>query len=160
LDTFGGFQLFDSEFPELLTGVPFVARDALQARQRIISKFEIYIEPLYAGGVVGGVSNVISTVVQELKAAKFTQNEAAALLLYFPFGFHSNTWYMVFWLLFHLLVDQQAFELFHKELPQPETKVLSFSHGIRYNGNTSIGDHNDHNLRGQTRHQLCHWRSA
>ncbi|KAF9522903.1 cytochrome P450 [Crepidotus variabilis] len=114
LDTFNDFQLLDSKHPQLLMGFPFMASEAVRARKRLVKTFETFLAPLWAGEAVEGVSDLISTVVQEMQVT-LTLREAACLLLLFTFGFHSNTWYMVFWLVSHLLVQEESFELIRKE---------------------------------------------
>jgi len=115
MDTYDDFRLFDAKLPQLIAGLPFIARDGTQARQRLINKLEEYIKPMWAGEVVEGVSDAISTFMQEMRVT-LTRREAASVLLSFVLGFHFNTWYMIFWLISHLLVDKDALERLVGEL--------------------------------------------
>jgi len=128
LDTFDDVHLLHSKLPQLTIGLPFVARDAIQARERILAKLEVYIKSIWASEITEGVANVISDFVQELPGV-LTPREAAGAILSFAFGFHFNTSYNLFWLIFHLLVDKDAYRLLTTELvdtrgPEPSTPLL------------------------------------
>jgi len=115
LDTVDDFQLLDAKLPQLVFGLPFVTHDAVRARERILNKLEVYLEPLMVGEEVEGISDLIYTFVQEMKVA-MTQREIAGVLLSFLFSFHFNTWYMLFWMISHLLVEPNALDRLTKEI--------------------------------------------
>ena len=121
LDTVDDFQLLDAKLPQLVFGLPFVTRDAVRARERILNKLEVYLEPLMVGEEVEGISDLIYTFVQEMKVA-MTQREIAGVLLSFLFGFHFNTWYMLFWMVSHLLVEPNAMDRLVKEIQTIESE--------------------------------------
>ncbi|KAF9522909.1 cytochrome P450 [Crepidotus variabilis] len=110
LNSFDDFHLFDSKFFQLIMGLPFVAKDAILARQRIITTFEIYIAPLWAGEEIEGISDVITAMVQEMRGL-VTLHEAACLMTLFTFGFHTNTSNMSFWLLAHIIHQDLSAQL-------------------------------------------------
>jgi len=121
LDTVDDFLLLDAKLPQLVFGLPFVTRGAVQARERILNRLEFYLEPLLAGEEVESISEIIYTFVQEMKAT-MTQRETAAVLLAFLFGFHFNTWYMLFWMVSHLLVEPNAMDRLVKEIQTIESE--------------------------------------
>lgn len=111
LQTFCDFQKLDSDLPQLLTQLPFVGRRGAQARERLLSSIIGYIQPWWDSDIVEDLPEASATVMQslaELKASQVTIREAAGTLLLLLWGFHSNTWYMLFWLMTHLVADESA----------------------------------------------------
>ena len=110
-DTFSDFQALDSNLPQLLTQLPFIGYRGAHARDRLLSKIAEFIEPWWESDGVEEIPEASTTVMQslmELKASQVSQREAAGALLLLLWGFHSNTWYMLFWLVTHLVVDEMA----------------------------------------------------
>ncbi|KIM45807.1 hypothetical protein M413DRAFT_440844 [Hebeloma cylindrosporum] len=110
-DTFSDFQALDSNLPQLLTQLPFIGYRGAHARDRLLSKIADYIEGWWESDGVEEIPEASTTVMQsltELKASQVSKREAAGALLLLLWGFHSNTWYMLFWLVTHLVVDDKA----------------------------------------------------
>lgn len=110
-DTFSDFQLLDFNLPQLLTQLPFIGYRGAHARDRLLSKIADFIEPWWESDGTEEIPEASTTVMQsltELKASQVSRREAAGSLLLLLWGFHSNTWYMLFWLMTHLVVDDVA----------------------------------------------------
>ncbi|KAF8883915.1 cytochrome P450 [Gymnopilus junonius] len=111
LNTFSDFELLDSGLPQILTRLPFVARRSLDARGRLLSVLVEYISPWWeSDGVedIPGASTLVMESLKEMKVSKLSKRDAAGVLLLFLWGFHSNMWYMLFWLVTHLIMDEES----------------------------------------------------
>lgn len=110
-DTFADFQILDFNLPQLLTQLPFIGYRGVHARDRLLSKIAEFIEAWWESDGTEEIPEVSTTVMQsltELKASQVSKHEAAGALLLLLWGFHSNTWYMLFWLVTHLVNDDMA----------------------------------------------------
>ncbi|KAF9556810.1 cytochrome P450 [Agrocybe pediades] len=111
LDSFHDFLELDSFLPQLLTRLPFIAQRGRFARLRMVSHLEKCIEEWWATDGTQDIPHASTTVMlslTELKAAQVSRRDAAGTLLLFLWGFHSNMWFMIFWLLTHLVVDRTS----------------------------------------------------
>lgn len=112
-DTFDDFRLLDYKIAPLMSALPYTAQDGVQARKRICSRLIAYFEPWWDSDgrhKLKGISDVMLQSIQAMKASQISKEEATALNLLFAFGFHTNTWYMLFWLMVHLIHDDDLME--------------------------------------------------
>jgi len=120
-ETFEDFRTVDRKISEtpLMEALPFVVPDGLRARERLCSHFDTYIQPWWDSNGshdLVGISDLMLQSLQAMKESKISKGEATALNVLFAFGFHSNTWYTLFWLMVQLIYDDGLMEKVRSEI--------------------------------------------
>ncbi|KAF5328106.1 hypothetical protein D9619_013637 [Psilocybe cf. subviscida] len=131
VDSFHDFVELDSYLPQLLTRLPFIAQRGKDARLRMVSMLEKYFESWWDSDGTEDIPEASATVMQsliELKASRVSRRDAAGTLLLFLWGFHSNMWFMIFWLLTHLVVDKTSMTRMVADIDEFEAKRTSDSY--------------------------------
>lgn len=120
-ETFEDFRMVDQKISEtpLMASLPFVVPDGLRARERLCSHLDAYIQPWWdSNGSHGllGISDLMLQSLEAMKESNLSKEEATALNILFAFGFHSNTWYTLFWLMVQLIHDDGLMEKIRSEI--------------------------------------------
>ncbi|KAG6910306.1 hypothetical protein DXG01_011703 [Tephrocybe rancida] len=119
IDVFDEFMKFDEGIPMILRRLPFLSRPGIQGREAVVTKLSEYIQRRWRdedGGYLEGASDVISSVVRELKAADMTHMESIRLLNGFLWGSHSNHMRTTFWVMAYILTDKDVFSRIRTEI--------------------------------------------
>jgi len=119
-ETFEDFRMIDLKVCEPETpSLPFVVPDRTSARERLCSHFGAYIQPWWeSNGTHGllGISDLMLQSLQAMKESNIAQADATTLNVLVSFGFHSNTWYTLFWLMVQLIHDEGLMEKIRSEI--------------------------------------------
>jgi len=119
-ETFEDFRLVDQKISEPETpSLPFFVSGRTRARERLCSHFGAYIQPWWdSNGSNGllGISDLMRQFLQAMKESKISKADATALNILVAFGFHSNTWYTIFWLMVQLIHDDGLMEKIKSEI--------------------------------------------
>ena len=120
-ETFEDFRMVDLKISEtpLMASLPFVVPDGLRARERLCSHLDAYLQPWWdsnGSNSLLGISDLMLQSLQAMKESKISKAEATALNILFAFGFHSNTWYTLFWLMVQLVHDDGLMEKVRSEI--------------------------------------------
>ncbi|KAJ3498238.1 hypothetical protein NLJ89_g10243 [Agrocybe chaxingu] len=116
-ETLPDYQLIDARLPLLITGMPFVASDAVQARKRMLDRMISFIGSWWESDEEPeGVSTMVLDFLHSMKDAHLSKREAAGLLSLFLWGSQINTWYMAFWLITNIITGHDTMERIQAEI--------------------------------------------
>ena len=122
-ETFKDFRTVERNISKLgtplIASLPFFVPDGIRARERLCSHLCAYIQPWWdSNGSHGllGISDLMLQSLQAMKESKLSKADATALNILLAFGFHSNTWYTLFWLMVQLIHDDGLMEKIRSEI--------------------------------------------
>jgi len=122
-ETFEDFRMVEMRISKLgtplLASLPFFVPDGIRARERLCSHLCAYIQPWWdSNGRHGllGISDLMLQSLQAMKESKISKADATALNILLAFGFHSNTWYTLFWLMVQLIYEDGLVEKIRAEI--------------------------------------------
>lgn len=121
LETYYDFHTLDAGLPALLTRTPFAGRAAVKSRTRLLSRIVNYMNDGWKEGDDGeycieGASELVTRCARVLKTIGMADSDAAGLVASFMWGLQANVSLVCFWLMAHLLADEEALRRVREEV--------------------------------------------
>lgn len=133
LDTYSDYATFDNDMFYVMSGIPFTARNAKAARERLRSYMQSYLEHNWrsdGGGHMDGASSVISCAVRELKDADLSDHEISCVLFIILWGIHSNMVQVTIWSILNLTNNPQIYDRIARDVRRAVERKASDFHSL------------------------------